>query len=78
MYLLLAFAILLGYIGMVFSQVSIYRVIEKFINQQNYLLDRIQTGSAQVAKVLNAKPESVPERKPATVNFGTAEGLEVE
>lgn len=78
MYLLLAFAILLGYIGIVFSQVSIYRVIEKFINQQNYLLDRIQTGSAQAAKALNIKPEPVPEKKPAMVNFGTAEGLEVE
>jgi hypothetical protein len=46
--------------------------------ERKYLLDRIQTGSADEAARLNAEPVAKAQQPPARANFGTAYGLKVD
>jgi hypothetical protein len=46
--------------------------------ERKYLLDRIQTGSADEAARLNTEPTVKEKPPPAKANFGTAYGLKVD
>jgi hypothetical protein len=80
-YLLVAVVILCVVAMVKVSDRAIYTVLDiqkASAAERKYLLDRIQTGSAEEAARLNAEPTIKEKPPPARANFGTAYGLKVD
>lgn len=68
-----------GFQTMIHFAESLNEERERFLSHINKLEDRIQTGDAKQAAILNKEQPEKPDKpeKPKRVNIGTADGLEV-